>query len=149
MWSPALQNARDTILFWTLVLKRLKRHHIGARRILRLKRKLKIEGNTNLPQETVQKKLDEAYKQYKVCRKNDAALRRNYLEDLAHVKAQAGNTKAYKMLREMQLRENTRRVFRRIRYTILNHNRSALQRFMSKSEEERWKSLKRRIWRDI
>ena len=117
LWSPALQKERDTILFWTLVLKRLKKCKIGARRLLRLKKKLNITEDTRLPREVVEIKLDDAYKRYKVCCKNDAALRRNYLEDLARAKAKVGNGKGWKMLREMQLREMSRLTFKRIRYT--------------------------------
>ena len=116
-WSPALQTARDTILFWTLIRRRLKRCKVGARRILRLKKRLHLRINTNLPLETVELQLNKAYKRYKVCRRNDKALRRNYLEELAQAKAEAGQQKAAQVLRNMQTMEVTRRTFRRIRYT--------------------------------
>ena len=45
-WSLSLQKARDTILFWTIILKRLTNCNISARRLLRLKKKLKITGDT-------------------------------------------------------------------------------------------------------
>ena len=115
-WSPTLQKARDTILLWTLVRRRIQKCHVGARRILRLKKKLDIVY-TELPLEMVVDKIAQAYKAYKVCRKNDVALRQNFLEELAQAKAEAGNQKMAKVLRNMQHLEESRSTFRRIRYS--------------------------------
>ena len=115
-WSPTLQKARDTILMWTLIRRRMKKCKVGARRILRLKRKLGI-ANTQLTMEEVEDKLRVAYKRYKVCKKNHAALRRNFLEELAQAKADAGNQRMASVLKSMQQVEETRRTFRRIRYS--------------------------------
>ena len=67
-WSPALQKARDTITFWTLIQRRLKRCKVGARRIVRLKKKLGIKGNTHLPLPEVEAKIAKARERYKICK---------------------------------------------------------------------------------
>ena len=115
-WSPALQQARRTILFWTLIRRRLRKCRVGARRIIRLKKQLGIKRPTNIPLAEVETLLDRAYKKYKVCRSNDTELRLNYQETLANAKAAAGNTKACTMLKEMQQREKARTTYRHIRY---------------------------------
>ena len=116
-WSPTLQKARDTILFWTLIRRRLKKCKVGARRILRLKKKLGITTNTELPLQEVERYLAKAYKRYKVCRRNDNELRKSFLEELAQAKADKGNLKVATVLRNMHQLEATRRTFRRIRYS--------------------------------
>ena len=115
-WSPAIQHARDTIRLWTLIRKRLKKGRVGARLIVRLKKKLKITTNTKIPLEEVEVKLKKAYKEYKVCKKNDKELRRNFLESLAEAKALAGNRKASTVLKDMIHREEVRTTYRRIKY---------------------------------
>ena len=67
--------------------------------------------------EEVQKKLDQAYKQYKVCRTNNKVLRCNFLESLAVAKAEAGNWKAAQVIKDMQQQEMMRNNYKRIRYT--------------------------------
>jgi hypothetical protein len=47
-WSPALQEARNTILLWTLIRRRLKNCRVGARQIIRLKKKLRINVSTDI-----------------------------------------------------------------------------------------------------
>ena len=122
-WSPALQEARRTILLWTLIRRRLKKCKVGARRILRLKKQLGLKKSTNLTLAQVESKLDRAFAKYKVCRNNDVELRLNHQESLAQAKAAEGNVQACKMLKAMQHREKIRSTYRRIRYaTKKKHN---------------------------
>ena len=58
-WSPALQRARQMITFWVLIRRRLKGCKVGARRVIRLKKKLGIKENTHLLLPEVDKKLRE------------------------------------------------------------------------------------------
>ena len=104
-WSPALQKARNLITFWTLVRKRLKGCNVGARRLIRLKKKLKIKGNTQLPLKEVEVQLKKARERYKVCKHNDKVLRRDFLESLAEAKAAAGNMDASTALNNLIHRE--------------------------------------------
>ena len=64
-WSPPLQKARDEILLWTLVRRKLVGRNVGSRRILRLKKQLKIE-NTLLTIQQCTDMIDQAFKKYKV-----------------------------------------------------------------------------------
>ena len=115
-WSPALQYARDTITVWKLIRRRLKKCKVGARRIIRLKKKLKMKGNTNLSLLAVEAKLAKSYEKYKVCKQNDKILRRDFLESLAEAKAAAGNIKASTALQGILHREETRSMYRQIGY---------------------------------
>ena len=114
-WSPALQKARDTITFWTLIRRRLQRCKVGARRIIRLKKKLGIKENTHLTLTEVEVKLKKARERYKVCKHNDKILRRDFLESLAEAKAQAGNITASTALQGIMHREEVRSTYKQIR----------------------------------
>ena len=86
-WSPALKKARDTILYWTLTLRRMKGCKVGTRRLIRLQKKLKIKGSNIHSRAVVKTKLTDAYLHYKVCRANHEQLRLNHQESLAKAKA--------------------------------------------------------------
>ena len=103
-WSPALQKARNTILLWKLIRKRLQGCKVSARRIVRLKKRLKIK-DTQISLPEVNKKIDQAFRKYKVCRAQHHQLRLNYLKRLAKAKAAEGNLKACKVLKNMEHRE--------------------------------------------
>ena len=116
-WSPALQRARNTILLWKLIKKRLQGCKVSARRIVRLKKRLKIKDtHSSLPE--VDKQIDRAFQKYKVCRAQHHQLRLNYLERLAKAKAAEGNLKACKVLKNMEHREAMRTKYSRIRSTL-------------------------------
>ena len=116
-WSPALQRARNTILLWKLIKKRLQGCKVSAKRIVRLKKRLKIKDtHSSLPE--VDKQIDRAFQKYKVCRAQHHQLRLNYLERLAKVKAAEGNLKACKVLKNMEHREAMRTKYARIRSTL-------------------------------
>ena len=117
-WSPALQHARNTITFWVLIRRRLKGCKVGARRVIRLKKKLGIKGNTHLPLPEVDKKIAKAYKKYRVCKTHASELRLNHQESLAQAMAAAGNKTATQALRDLQQREKMRNTYSRIRYTL-------------------------------
>ena len=67
---------------------------VGAQHLIRLKKKLKIKGNTQLPIDEVDVHLKKARERYKVCKHNDKVLRQDFLESLAEAKAAAGNIDA-------------------------------------------------------
>ena len=114
-WSPAMQQARDTITFWTLIRRRLKKCKVGARRIVRLKKKLGLKENTHLPLKEVEAKLVKARERYKICKQNDKVLRRDFLESLAEAKAAAGNVKVSTALQGIIHREEIRSTFQQIK----------------------------------
>ena len=117
-WSPKIQKARDRILFWTLLIRRRKGCHIGMRRILRIKKKLKINGEKEMLMKELQSKLDEAYQKYKALKKDAYDLRLTYQESLAQAKANTNKGDAVKILREMQQREAMRSMYKQIGNTL-------------------------------
>ena len=113
-WSPKIKLARDRILFWTLVDKRRRRCHVSARRILRLKKRLKVKGETTMTPQQIAEELDRAYTSYRKLKKKAYDVRLNFQEALAQTKADQGKGDAVKILRELQHRETPRRTFRQI-----------------------------------
>ena len=65
LWSLRIQEAQDTILFWTLLRKKRRKCLVSTRHILRLKKRLKITGELSLSDPAVHDKLSEAYVTYK------------------------------------------------------------------------------------
>ena len=117
-WSPQLQRARDSILFWTLIQRKQKRCHISTRRILRLKNKLKIEKELTLSPKEVAGKISAAYVKYKKLKLKASELRLTFQEALAQVKADSLGSDAVKILRDIQHREHLRATYRRIGYSL-------------------------------
>ena len=113
-WSPKIKKARDTILFWTLVIKYRKKCHVSVRRILRLKKRLKIQGETKMGMKDLQEELNGAYTKYKKLKKKALDERLNYQEALAQAKAETNDADSVKVLRDLQHRETTRRTYRQI-----------------------------------
>ena len=114
-WSPAMQQARDTITFWTLIQRRLKKCKVGARRIVRLKKKLGLKEGTHLSLQEVEAKLAKARERYKICKQNDKVLRRDFLESLAEAKAASGNIKVSTAIHSIIHREEVRSTYSQIR----------------------------------
>ena len=115
--SPALQDGRDKILLWTLVHRRLLGRKVGAKRILRLKKKVKIK-NTLKTTEQAKVLLNEAFKEYKVLRKNDRKLSQTFRDELAQAKAEEGNQTLAGVIRGLDARETQRKVARRIKHAL-------------------------------
>ena len=122
-WSPALQSARDEILLWVLVRRKSLGRNVGARRILRLKKKLKIT-NTHVSIDQSSANIDKAFKRYKVLRRQAKRLRTTFLEDLAEARALEGNTSLATEIRNMTIRENQRTTARRIKSTLGKNHRT-------------------------
>ena len=114
VWSPVIQTARDTILFWTLLTRKRRNCYVGMRRILRLKKKLKITGETALSITAVHHQVDLAYTRYKKLKKRAYDERLNYQEALAQAKADASDSDALKILRAIQHREHKKRVYQQL-----------------------------------
>ena len=119
-WSPPLQKARDEILLWTLVRRKLVGRKVGSRRIIRLKKRLKID-HTLLNIQQCTSMIDQAFKKYKVVRRQDKRLRKNFREDLAQARALEGNTSLAAEIRAMGNKEKQRSTSRRVK-TVLGKN---------------------------
>ena len=114
LWSPKLQKARDSILFWTLISKKRKKCLVSSRRILRLKKKLGITDELVLSDVQVREKIGESYTKYKTLRSQAADLRLTYQEALAQARAEKEGGDAVSQLRALQDREQMRTQYRRI-----------------------------------
>lgn len=101
-WYPTLQKARDTILLWTLVQRKLFKRKVSAHCIVCLKKKLKI-SDTQITAEKSYLKLDEAYTNYKKVRKIDKKLSKSYREELATARTEAGNTTLATEIRNLNI----------------------------------------------
>ena len=123
VWSPTLQKARDEILLWILVRRKLLGRKVGTRRILRLKRRLKI-ANTLLTLPQCNAALDQAFKRYKVIRRQDKRLRATFREDLAQARAQQGNTSLATEIRAMGNKERQRSTSRRVKAVLGKNTRT-------------------------
>ena len=117
-WLPALQRARQMITFWVLIRRRLKGCKVGARRVIRLKKKLGIKENTHLLLPEVDRKIKKDYKTYRTCKRNATELRFNYQESLAQAMAEEDHQSKAQALQDLQHREKTRNMYTRIQYTI-------------------------------
>ena len=118
LWSPRLQQARDTILFWTLVYRKHKKCHVSTRRILRLKKRLQIKGELGLSEMEIREQISQAYTIYKTLKSQAEELRLTYQEALARAKADTEGGDAVKILRVLQDREKLRLSYKRIGSSI-------------------------------
>ena len=118
LWSPRIQEARDTILFWTLLRKKRRKCHVSTRRILRLKKRLKIQKELQLSDQDIDIRLSKSYEEYKKLKGKAADIRLTYQEALAQSLADKKGGDAVTQLRALQDREKLRLQFGRIRATI-------------------------------
>ncbi len=123
-WSPTIQKSRDTILLWTLVHRRLKGRKVGARRIVRLKKKLSI-SHTKVTTEEAKSLLSNAYVVYKAAKKEAESLSIAYRERLAQRKASAGNLSAANHIRQMNTIEQQRTTSRRVKHALKKGQRQS------------------------
>ena len=77
-WSPALKIARKTILYYSLIISRKKRCHVGARVLKRLAISLSIP-NENYSIDEYYAYLDLAYAQYHRFNIDHETLRTTYI----------------------------------------------------------------------
>ena len=64
-YSPEFRIASNIITMWTLVLRRLNGRKVGAKRILRQKKRAGYDANTNITQGEARSFLNDAYLEYK------------------------------------------------------------------------------------
>jgi exonuclease III len=81
-WSPILQQARVTILYYKLCLSKKKKKKISTRYLTRLSNSIKIDA-THLSQAQIQITINESYDKYKQLKLQHTELRRSFLEDKA------------------------------------------------------------------
>lgn len=101
-WSPLYQQACDKITYWTLLYKEATGDHIP------------FDPEQSI--ETIQQKLALAKKTRKQCKKYAPQLQMEYRHRLALAKESEDNIPAATHIRNLTKQENTRTLFRRIRY---------------------------------
>ena len=126
-FSDKLQAARRKILLWNLVKQRHLGCKVNARTIIRARKKAGIAHSSVTLEEATQR-LDQAYKQYKIIRKQDEKHSIAFRERLAQDKAKEGNQSAATVLRQMNQQEQQRKNARRIKATLHRNERCGTTR---------------------
>jgi hypothetical protein len=114
-WSPEIQNCIDVITVWQLVCKRRKGLRVSTGLLRRSASAAGLPDAVRQPLETATVALAEAYRKYKVFKRQASAYRQTWLEGLAAALAAQGNTKASTHLENLQRRERQRQTPRQIR----------------------------------
>jgi hypothetical protein len=114
-WSPLYQRACDKVTYWKLVKKQYEGKRSNARKILSLQKKLRLTVQcTSLPE--AEDNLLRAIKEWKKCKKYAPELQMEYRHQLAKAKEEEDNIPAATHIRNLTKQEDTRALFRRIRY---------------------------------
>jgi hypothetical protein len=93
-WSPKLQQHRDTIKYWSCVVKKLSKNTISSSLLRRLKHKLQIKGPMCQDKDLAITYLKQAYAEFKSIKKKGLPdeWRHEYLSELARQVAHKNNT---------------------------------------------------------
>jgi hypothetical protein len=115
-WSPLYQQACDKVTYWTLVYEEQKGKRVNLRKLRSLQKKLRISRDTTLTRDDVEKKLKLAIQNRKKCKRYAPELQMEYRFRLARAKEAEDNIPAAVHIKNLTQQENTRALFRRIRY---------------------------------
>jgi len=114
-WSPIYQKACDRVTYWTMLQKESQGKRINTRKLLSLRKQLRITIN-NGSVHNVEEQLAKAKKEQKTCKKFAPELQMEFRYRLAKAKEEEDNIPAATHIRNLTKQENTRTLFRRIRY---------------------------------
>ena len=115
-WTPELTKIRLGIEVWSLVISRLKGCSVGARTILRKKKKAGLEDvDTNVNQEYALAQINDLFQLYKEYLTIKVEKRQHFQHQLATARAKEGNLKVSKEIERMQGTEQQRVSAQRIR----------------------------------
>jgi Endonuclease/Exonuclease/phosphatase family. len=139
-WSPLYQQACDKVTYWTLLYKEALGDRVNNRKIISLRKKLHLPFEPTQSFETIQQKLALAKKTRKQCKKYAPELQMEYRHRLALAKESEDNIPAATHIRNLTMQENTRTLFRRIRYlerkiTMLSTSRLVISDHQGKLRE--------------
>jgi Reverse transcriptase (RNA-dependent DNA polymerase). len=114
-WSPLYQKACDRVTYWTMAQKEAEGHRVNTRKLISLRKKLGLQrGNYTLTE--IATKLKEATRDRQKCKKYAPELQADYRYRLAIAMEKEDNIAAATHIRNLSHQENTRALFRRIRY---------------------------------
>jgi hypothetical protein len=116
-YSTTIQEARNKIEAWSLLLRHKKGLHISSRKLERTMKKavIPLSRKSDL-QLIIKDELSIAYKKYYTLKKDAAQLRETHLENLASAIATQGNLKKSNILKQLRTREAQRSTARKIKY---------------------------------
>ena len=120
-WTPEICLARKVIHYIKLVIRRKKHRKVSARTLIRLQKKIGFSYEKQSI-ENLLKHLDKAYKHYKQLKKKAVDLRKTHLEQLAEALEKDGKGKKAQILKDMQLREEQRAMFKKLRPLNKKHS---------------------------
>ena len=93
-WTPELARLRSSIEVWQLVRRRIRHCKVGAKTILRKKRKAKMEGiDTNVDYDTATENMGKLFTQYKEYITDSTNHRQHFQRELAVSRAKEGNAR--------------------------------------------------------
>jgi hypothetical protein len=123
-WSPSLQQARDNIYLWSLLLKKSKGVQVSNRLIRRTIKKVSPTSEANLfhlSENEIIESLKDAYKDYKAASNEAQPRRERFLESLARTRATRLNLRyeaELKRLLNIERQKTTARTVKRMRHRL-------------------------------
>jgi hypothetical protein len=114
-WSPIYQRACDRVTYWKLESQSIAGERVNNRKIMSLRKKLGIKERI-LTTNEIAVKLRQAIKDRNHCKAYAPELQLEYRHRLAKAKEAVDNIPAATHLKNLTHQENTRILFRRIRY---------------------------------
>ena len=115
-WSPIYQKACDKISYWKLRHNEALGKRVNNRKIISLRKKLNIHTEQTTSLYAIQEKLEMAKKERKRCKQYAPELQMEYRYRLAKAKEAEDNIPAATHISNLTHQEQTRTLFRRIRY---------------------------------
>jgi hypothetical protein len=116
-YSPTLQQAREKIAGWSLLLRLKQGHRISSRKLARTLTKANIAIQSKLlTLLNIKDELVAATKKYYELKKSAVQLRETHLSHLATVMAAQGNLQKETIIKQLRLREQQRNTARRIKH---------------------------------
>jgi hypothetical protein len=114
-WSPLYQKACDRVQYWLLMKHDALNKKVNKRKIVSLRRKLGLQYTASSLHD-IEASLQGAIKNRKICKKYAEELQMEYRHRLAMAKEAEDNIPAATHIQNLTQQENTRILFRRIRY---------------------------------
>jgi hypothetical protein len=125
-FSPPMVLAWNKIRAWTLVRRKLSGRRVKSRYLRRELKAAAIGDISTISLAESEEKLAAAWKHYKQLKKQASSLRANWIEGLAHARAESGHTHIAQELKNLLTRERQRNEARFIKQILQPNNRAGL-----------------------
>jgi exonuclease III len=140
-WSPLYQQACDRVTYWSLVKDEMMGVRVNIRKIRSLRNKLKIPRDQAMSLATATAKLRLAINNRTQCKRHAPELQMEYRYRLAKAKEEDDNIPAATHIRNLTQQENTRALFRRIRYLERKLNNLSTTRVIISDKQGRQREI--------